>query len=76
MPKISIIIPIYNSEKFLNKCIDSVLVQSEKDFELLLIDDGSTDKSGSVCDEYAKKDNRITVIHKKMPVQHLQEMML
>lgn len=64
MPKISIIIPIYNSEKFLNKCIDSVLVQSEKDFELLLIDDGSTDKSGSVCDEYAKKDNRIRVIHK------------
>lgn len=55
MPNISIIIPIYNSEKFLNKCIDSVLVQTEKDFELLLIDDGSTDKSGSVCDEYAKK---------------------
>ena len=56
MPNISIIIPIYNSEKFLNKCIDSVLVQTEKDFELLLIDDGSPDDCGAICDIY-KSDN-------------------
>lgn len=61
----SIIIPIYNSEKFLSPCIDSILVQSFTDFELLLVDDGSKDKSGEICDEYAKKDSRIRVFHKE-----------
>lgn len=64
-PKISIIVPVYNAEKYLNRCIDSILSQSLKDFEVLLIDDGSTDKSGTICDEYAKKDNRIRVFHKE-----------
>lgn len=61
---ISIIVPIYNSENYLNRCVDSILSQTYTDFELLLIDDGSTDGSGTICDEYAEKDSRITVFHK------------
>lgn len=57
--------PVYNSEKYLGKCIDSVLSQSFCDFELLLIDDGSTDRSQQVCDGYAQKDNRVKVIRKR-----------
>lgn len=64
-PEISIIMPVYNSEKYLGKCIDSVLSQSFSNFELLLIDDGSTDRSPKVCEEYAKKDSRIRVNHKE-----------
>lgn len=64
-PKISIIVPVYNVEQYLPRCIDSILNQSFADFELLLIDDGSKDKSGAICDEYAAKDSRITVFHKK-----------
>ena len=63
--KISIIIPIYNTEAYLPKCIDSILSQSFTDYEVLLIDDGSTDGSGQICDSYAKKDNRIRVFHKE-----------
>lgn len=64
-PKISIIVPVYNAEKYLNRCIDSILSQTFKDFEVLLVDDGSKDKSGAICDEYAKKDNRVRVFHKE-----------
>lgn len=60
---ISIIIPVYNVEKYLAKCIDSVLAQDLEDWELLLINDGSTDSSGNICDEYAVKDARIKVFH-------------
>ena len=63
MPKVSIIVPVYNVEKYLRKCIESILEQDEKDFELILVDDGSQDKSGIICDEYAKKDSRIIVLH-------------
>ena len=62
-PAVSIIVPVYNSEKVLSRCVDSVLCQLYQDFELLLINDGSTDSSGAICDEYAKKDNRVKVIH-------------
>ncbi|HAQ3844310.1 TPA: glycosyltransferase, partial [Enterococcus faecium] len=65
MCRISIIVPVYNVEKYLKKCVDSILGQTFTDFELLLIDDGSTDNSGSICDELAKTDNRIKVIHKE-----------
>ena len=63
--KISVIVPVYNVEKYLPRCIDSILAQTFTDFELLLIDDGSKDRSGEICDEYAEKDNRILVFHKK-----------
>lgn len=62
---LSIIIPIYNTGDFLHKCISSVLSQTLSDFELILVNDGSTDNSGEILDEYAKKDNRIKVIHKE-----------
>lgn len=64
-PKISIIVPVYNTENKLSRCIDSILAQSFTNFELLLIDDGSKDKSGDICDEYALKDKRIRVFHKE-----------
>ena len=63
-PKISIIVPVYNVEKYLHRCVDSILSQTFTDFELLLIDDGSKDKSGAICDEYAGHDKRIRVFHK------------
>ncbi len=65
MPKISVIVPVYNAEKYLHRCVDSILSQTFTEFELLLIDDGSTDKSGEICDEYAIKDSRIRVFHKE-----------
>lgn len=64
-PFFSIITPVYNGENFIVECIESVIVQDYKDWELLLIDDGSIDKSGIICDEFAKKDRRIQVVHKK-----------
>lgn len=65
MPKLSVIVPVYNTEKYLRECIDSILAQTFTDFELILVDDGSTDGSGAICDEYAEKDNRIRVIHQE-----------
>ena len=62
---ISVIVPIYNVEKYLTKCIESIINQTYKNLEIILVDDGSPDKSPIICDEYAKKDNRIKVIHKK-----------
>lgn len=62
---ISVIIPVYNVEQYLRQCIDSVLAQSYTNYEILLVDDGSTDNSGAVCDEYLGKDKRIKVIHQK-----------
>ena len=64
-PKISVIVPVYNTEKYLHRCIDSILSQTFTDFELLLINDGSKDGSGAICDEYAAKDNRVRVFHKE-----------
>ena len=63
--EISIIVPIYNVEKQLSTCIESILNQTFMNFELILVDDGSPDKCGEICDEYEKKDKRIKVIHKK-----------
>lgn len=65
IPKISVIVPVYNVEKYLYRCIDSILAQTFTDFEVLLIGDGSKDKSGEICDEYAKKDIRVKVFHKE-----------
>ena len=65
MPKLSIIIPVYNSESYITQCIDSILTQSFTNFELILVNDGSTDSSDKICDEYAQKDSRVVVIHKE-----------
>jgi glycosyltransferase involved in cell wall biosynthesis len=62
-PAISIIIPVYNTERYLLRCIDSILAQTYNDFECILVDDGSTDSSPQICEEYTHKDNRIQVIH-------------
>ena len=65
MCEISIIVPVYNIELYVKECIESILRQTFKNFELILVDDGSTDQSGKICDEYALKDTRIIVIHQK-----------
>lgn len=64
MTRVSIIVPVYNSDKFLSCCIDSILCQSFQDIEIIIIDDGSIDSSAIICDEYAKRDERIKVFHK------------
>ena len=63
--KVSIIIPVYKAEKYLSKCVDSVLNQSYTDLEVILVEDGSPDNCGAICDDYAKKDSRIKVVHKE-----------
>lgn len=63
-PLISLVIPVYNVEKYLDKCMESVLAQTYDNFEVILVDDGSTDNSGKMCDEYAERDSRVTVYHK------------
>ena len=64
-PKISVIVPVYNTEKYLDRCIQSILAQTYTNFELLLIDDGSTDSSGVICERYAELDSRVRVFHKE-----------
>ena len=65
MPLVSIIVPVYKAEQWLHRCIDSILAQTMPDFELLLVNDGSPDRSGEICDEYAIKDSRVRVFHKE-----------
>lgn len=65
MPKLSVIVPVYNAEEYLSKCLNSILNQTETDIEIILVNDGSSDTSAAICDEYAKKDRRIIVIHQK-----------
>lgn len=65
MPKISIIIPVYKAEKYIHRCLNSIQVQTLTDFEVIIIDDGSPDRSGEICDEYAEKDSRFRVFHKE-----------
>ncbi len=64
-PLISVIIPVYKVEEYLNKCVDSVINQTYKNLEIILVDDGSPDNCPKICDDYAKQDKRIKVIHKK-----------
>jgi len=65
MPKISVIVPVYKVEQFLHRCVDSILAQTFADFELILVDDGSPDGCGDICDRYAREDSRVHVIHQK-----------
>lgn len=65
MPTISVIVPVYNVEKYIHRCVDSILSQTFTDFELILVDDGSPDNCGAICEEYAAKDSRVVVIHQK-----------
>ena len=62
---ITIIVPVYNVDKYINKCIESIRNQTYSNIEILLINDGSTDESGAICDQYSKIDNRIKVYHKE-----------
>lgn len=65
MPKVTVIVPVYNVEKYLDKCMESLLLQTLKDIEIIMVDDGSPDNCPKMCDEWAKKDERIKVVHKK-----------
>jgi glycosyltransferase involved in cell wall biosynthesis len=62
---VSVIVPIYKVEKYMHRCVDSIINQTYKKIEIILVDDGSPDSCGKICDEYAEKDNRIKVIHKE-----------
>ena len=64
--KVSIIVPVYNVEKYVSRCLDSLISQTLKDIEIIVVNDASTDNSGKICDEYAKKDDRIKVLHQKV----------
>ena len=65
MPKVSVIVPVYKAEAYLHRCVDSLLAQTFQDFEILLVDDGSPDRSGEICDDYARQDRRVRVFHKE-----------
>lgn len=65
MTKISVIVPVYKVEPYLRRCVDSILAQTYRDFELILVDDGSPDNCGKICDEYARQDSRVVVIHQE-----------
>lgn len=65
MPEISVIVPVYKAEDYLHACVDSILSQTVSDFELILVDDGSPDGCGAICDDYAARDSRVRVIHQE-----------
>lgn len=74
MIRLSIIIPVYNVQNYLIECVNSIIIQKVKDVEIILIDDGSTDESGKICDEMSRKHKNITVLHQKMVAYRQQEM--
>lgn len=73
--KVTIVLPIYNVEKYLNRCIKSILNQTYSNLEVILVDDGSPDGCPRLCDEWSKKDKRIKVVHKKMLVLEWREIL-
>ena len=72
MPTISVIVPVYKVEPYIRKCVDSILGQTFSDIQVILVDDGSPDQCGKICDEYAKQDNRVEVIHKMVDLVMLE----
>lgn len=64
-PFFSVVIPVYNAEKYINKCVESILQQSFEDFEIVLVNDGSTDRSMEICEELAQKDTRVAFFHQR-----------
>lgn len=64
-PRISVIVPVYNVEQYLPRCVESILTQTYENLEILLVDDGTKDNSGAICDAYARQDTRVKAIHKK-----------
>lgn len=73
-PLVTVIVPVYNTQSYLKKCVDSILNQSYKNIELILVDDGSTDQSPQICDEYGLKFKNVLVWHKRMKDRGLREM--
>lgn len=73
MPEISVIVPVYKAEAYLHACIDSILSQTFSGFELILVDDGSPDNCGAICDDYAARDSRVRVIHQEIRDRPRQE---
>ena len=65
MPEISVIVPVYKVEKYIHRCVDSILGQTFSDIQVILVDDGSPDTCGDICEEYARRDSRVRVIHKE-----------
>ena len=74
-PLISVIVPVYNVEKYLDRCITSIVEQTYKNLEIILVDDGSPDNSGKICDQWTERDSRIKVIHKKTVVPVIHEIL-
>ena len=74
-PIISVIVPIYNVEKYLSKCLDTILAQTFSNIEIICVNDGSTDNSRKILAQYAQKDSRIKIVDKKMVAYHQQEML-
>ena len=76
MVKVSIGVPVYNGEEYLRQCLNSIIEQTFKDFEVILVDDGSTDNSFVICQEYVAKDSLFRLIHQKIKVQQVQEILV
>lgn len=70
--RVSVIVPVYNMESYIQQCLDSLIAQTYQDFELIIVDDGSTDQSGEICERYQSKFQNVNIIHKKRRINYCQ----